>query len=113
MSFLTDNPIVNFFGNTFNKFRLVGLLVDDIFAYMFPPLTTGKFQKYLYLLGVYFMASKIIEKSISMFRQARTLAAHISYQYRFDPFEFRHRYGEKCWALVTGFSSGIGFAYAC
>jgi hypothetical protein len=112
MSFLVDNPVTRFFGSVFNNMRIIGLLADDVFDYMFPPLTTSKLQKFLYLIGIYVVAAK----SIGFIRNIRHwtwLYHHYGYHRSFKVDEFRNTYGKDSWAVVTGFAAGIGFSYSC
>lgn len=112
MSLLTDNPITRFFGGTLDKLRLLSLLTDDFFEYFFPPETTSRVQKLLYLIGIYYITVKTA-KFIYSLRHWKWVLHHYQYARNFNPNEFAERYGKGCWAVVTGFSTGIGFAYAC
>jgi hypothetical protein len=113
MSFLIDNPVTRFFSSVFNKMRLAGLLIDDVFDYMFAPLTTVKLQKFLYLIGIYVIAAKGIDLGIKFLRHWTWLFRHYGYHSSFKVNEFRNRYGKHAWAVVTGFASGIGFTFSC
>lgn len=113
MNLLTDNPITRFFDSLFSKFRLGALLIDDIFEYLLPEMTAERLKKVLYLAGIYYFASRAGQLVFNLYKNWRWLWGHGKYQRDFNQEKFTERYGRGSWAVVTGFSSGIGFAYAC
>jgi hypothetical protein len=50
-----------------------------------------------------------------VYRTAPIISQLATYQYnrtKFNKLQFRERYGNNSWALITGFTEGIGYAFA-
>jgi hypothetical protein len=110
MSILTDNVITRFINSTFDKVRLATLLTDDVFKYFFTADSLGGLRKYLYLLGIGYMAVKTTWALASWWQHWGWAFNQRVPEFNVD--QFKSKYGQGCWVVVTGFASGIGLTFA-
>lgn len=113
MDILADNPLTRLSDKLIGKLSLAKALISDIHQLLLPQASTLRLQKGLYLLGLCYAAYKTVKLLGSLCSNWAWVFKHSGYRKHFSPTRFKERYGENSWALVTGFGSGIGFAYAC
>lgn len=110
MSIVTSNPVTTFLSSILDKLRLPAHLISDLFNFLFSNPNPKTLQKYLYLLGILRLLQYSFRFLNHLSKNCGWAIAHL--KYRFNPEEFKKRYGDGCWVVITGFANGIGFSYA-
>lgn len=87
-------------------------LIDDIFEFMFGAVKAKNTHRLLFCLGFGILAYKLFNLIYKAVPVATDIAKHFYYKSNFSKLKFKERYGNKCWALVTGFTEGIGYGFA-
>lgn len=113
LSWLSTNPISRLISGVLDKLRLPSCVISDVYGWVFESrVLTQTVQKYLFLLGGFLLLSRFLQRAYNLLRNWSWLPEHISVAKNFDPERLRERYGRDCWVVVTGFTHGIGLAYA-
>lgn len=97
-------------GNLLDKIKLVSLLADDVWNYFFTPMSRN-LQKYLYILGVSAIALKSVSQLYHLYKYWGWIPDYLTNYKNLNAGEFADRYGKGSWAVITGFSSGLGFGF--
>jgi len=109
---LTDNRVSRAVSTVIDKLRLPKTVISDLYKFFFSRSGTGKLQKYLFLVGGLVLLHRVVHGAIGLYQGVEVLVRHKQLEHSFDAKAFKHRYGEDCWVLVTGFTSGLGLSYA-
>lgn len=112
MSILTDNAITRLISGAIDKLKLGALLLDDIFKYFFTASSFGELRKYLYITGIAYMALRSTCALGQWWNHWSWTFKERNFATQFNQDEFKMRYGQGCWVVVTGFAAGIGLSFA-
>ena len=66
----------------------------------------------LFLVGSLVLLRKIIVGGVGLYRSLKWVPEHIQLYRKYDADELKRRYGNDTWVLITGFTAGMGLAYA-
>lgn len=69
-------------------------------------------HRLLFCLGFGVLAYKLFNFIYKASPVVAQVAKHVYYKSDFNKLRFKEKYGANCWALVTGFTEGIGFGFA-
>lgn len=109
---LAENPVTRIISKAIDRLGLPKNVIKDLFKLIFGGTESYRLQKGLFLVGSIFILHKIIRGAIGIYTSLNWLPKHYGLQSSFDEKEFRCRYGNDCWVLITGFTAGMGLAYA-
>ena len=79
---------------------------------MFGAVKAKNTHRLLFCLGFGVLAYKLFSLIYKASPVVTGIAKHFYYKSSFNKLKFKEKYGANCWALVTGFTEGIGFGFA-
>lgn len=99
------NAVINFF-------KPVRYIIDDIFQFIFGTVKARNSRRFLFCLGFGVLIFKLFKAIYNSIPAMTHVFNHYYYKSIFNKQKFKERYGANCWALVTGFTDGLGYGYA-
>ena len=113
-SFVSESSLVLSLNSLLHSHYLAPLrhLIDDIFSFIFAKIKVKNAKRLLFCVGFYVMTINVGRFVLRTLPVAGSLISHYYDAASFNRLEFKKRYGANCWALITGFTEGIGFAFA-
>lgn len=89
-------------------FRPVASIINDLYTFVFNDTTNRNVDKLLYVVGLF----SLLGFTYRGIKHLRWLLHHAIGFVHFNPNAFRNLYGVNSYVVVTGFTEGIGLAFA-
>ena len=111
-TFLSESHPAKFLNYILDFAKPLRYIIEDIFEFMFGRMKTKNTRRLLFCIGFSVLFYKIGQFMYKSTPVASKFLTHFYYRYTFNKLEFKERYGANCWALITGFTEGIGYSFA-
>jgi hypothetical protein len=90
----------------------VRFAIEDIFEFIFGSTKNKNAHRLLFCIGFGTLLFKLLRFAYRTGPIISRLAIYASNKNNFNRLKFKEKYGANAWVLITGFTEGIGFAYA-